>query len=282
MLRIVTDSASDITLKQAEEMQIEIVPLTIAFEDGICPQETEEDFNMFFERLASSKNLPMTSQPSPESYLKIFEKAKENNEEVVVIALSSGLSGTFQSANIAKDISGYENIYVVDSRQAIMSQRMLVEYAVRLRSEGLDAKGISEKIEKIRDRITVCGLIDTMTYLRKGGRIPGALAVIGNALQIKPVIILRDTILQNLGKTRGRKAGIRMLQEEMEKAGRDPDWPVYFGYTVNRELGMEFMEDTVNRYSLDKYDIFPVGGVIGTHVGPQCLGIAFVAKEKDE
>ena len=189
MIQIITDSASDITRKEAEDMGIHIVPLRIQFEDGECPQETEEDFLTFYERLEKAKELPKTSQPSPQTYLEYFEEAEKAQDEVLVITLSSGLSGTIGAAQTAKDISEYEKVYIVDSRQAILAQRMLVEYAVKLRAEQMPVKEIVAKLEELRDQITVCGMLDTLTYLKKGGRIPAALAVVGNVIGIKPVYI---------------------------------------------------------------------------------------------
>lgn len=280
MLRIVTDSASDITLDQAREMGIEIVPLTITFEDGVCPQETEEDFLEFFRRLEKADKLPVTSQPSPQPYLDIFYDAKEKQEEVIVIALSSGLSGTVHAAETAKKICQYENIYVIDSKQAIITQRMLAEYAVKLRAQGKTAQEIVEAIQDVRERMTVCGVINTLTYLKKGGRIPASLAILGNVLNIKPVIVLRDTVLKQLSKARGFHAGKKRLWQEYEAVEPDPEFPVYFGYTVSRELGEEFQKETMERYSITQGRLFPVSGVIGTHVGPGCIALAFVAKRQ--
>ena len=280
MIQIITDSASDITKKEAEDMGIHIVSLRIQFEDGECPQETEEDFLTFYERLEKAKELPKTSQPSPQTYLEYFEEAEKAQDEVLVITLSSGLSGTIGAAQTAKDISEYEKVYIVDSRQAILAQRMLVEYAVKLRAEQMPVKEIVEKLEELRDQITVCGMLDTLTYLKKGGRIPAALAVVGNVIGIKPVIVLEDKILKTMAKVRGRKAGKKKLHERFEERGADLEFPVYFGFTSNREIGEEFMNETTEKYHLENARLYPVGGVIGTHVGTNCIAIAFVNKEK--
>ena len=142
MLQIITDTASDITLDQAKQLGIHIVPLNIQFPDGPCPQETEADFQLFYERLIKANELPMTSQPTPDQYLHYFEEAKASGDEVLVLTLSSGLSGTVNAANTAKDLCGYERIYIVDSRQAIAAQRILVEQAVKLRNENISTTEI--------------------------------------------------------------------------------------------------------------------------------------------
>ena len=278
MLQIITDSASDITREEAQEMNIFVVPLRIQFEDGECPQETGEDFPKFYERLVQSEKLPTTSQPSPQEYLGYFEAAKEKGDEVLVITLSSGLSGTIGAAETAKQICGYDKIAIVDSRQAIMAQRMVVEYALSLRNQGMELNSIVKKLEELRDHITVCGVVDTLTYLRKGGRIPAGMDIIGNVIGIKPVIVLEDCVLKPLAKVRGRKAGKKMLYRRLEQVELDERFPVYFGYSSNRKLGEEFMKETIEKYHLKNAALFPVGGVIGTHVGTDCIAISFVEK----
>ena len=278
MLQIITDSASDITREEAQEMNISVVPLRIQFEDGECPQETGEDFPKFYERLVQSEKLPTTSQPSPQEYLGYFETAQENGDEVLVITLSSGLSGTIGAAETAKQICGYDKIAIVDSRQAIMAQRMVVEYALSLRNQGMELNSIVKKLEELRDHITVCGVVDTLTYLRKGGRIPAGMDIIGNVIGIKPVIVLENCVLKPLAKVRGRKAGKKMLYRRLEQVELDERFPVYFGYSSNRKLGEEFMKETIEKYHLKNAALFPVGGVIGTHVGTDCIAISFVEK----
>ena len=278
MLQIITDSASDITREEAQEMNISVVPLRIQFEDGECPQETGEDFPKFYERLVQSEKLPTTSQPSPQEYLGYFEAAKEKGDEVLVITLSSGLSGTIGAAETAKQICGYDKIAIVDSRQAIIAQRMVVEYALSLRNQGMELNSIVKKLEELRDHITVCGVVDTLTYLRKGGRIPAGMDIIGNVIGIKPVIVLENCVLKPLAKVRGRKAGKKMLYRRLEQVELDERFPVYFGYSSNRKLGEEFMKETIEKYHLKNAALFPVGGVIGTHVGTDCIAISFVEK----
>ena len=280
MIQIVTDSASDITLKQAEEMNIQIVPLTILFEDGVCPQETDEDFQIFYERLIKENGLPKTSQPTPNKYLEIFRLAKELGDDVLVITLSGGLSGTVQSAKLAKDLAEYERIEIIDSKQAILTQRMLVEYAVKLREQGKTLEEITERVLEQREKLTVCGMLDTLTYLKKGGRIPASMALLGNLLRIKPVIILKNSVLEQLGKARGRRDGLKMLCTQMEEAEIDLDFPVYFGYTLDPEPSKQFQMEMEQKFQLKNTKLYPVGGVIGTHVGPNCVAVAFAVKEK--
>lgn len=281
MLRIITDSAADITLAQAEKMNIQIVPLSITFPDGECPQETEEDFKVFYQRLAASKELPTTSQVPLDTYLRHYQAAQAAGDDILVLTLSGGLSGTVRSAETAKQLCDYDRIFIVDTHQAILSQRMVVEHAVRLRDQGMSTEQIVAEVEALRDRVTVSGVVDTLVYLRKGGRIPASLAILGTALKIKPVIALQGSILQAIGKAMGRKAGIRMLHERFEKYPPDPAFPILFGYTSDAEISREFMEELVEKYHLQSFTtaLLPVGGVIGTHVGDNCIALCYVAQQ---
>lgn len=275
-----TDSAADITLEEAQELQIDIVPLTITFKEEVMKQETTEDFTEFYQKLKTVDQLPVTSQPSPERYLTVFEQAQERGEEVLVLALSSGLSGTYESACLAREMSSYkEHITVVDTKQAILTQRMLVEYAVRLRDAETPLEEIVEKVNDVKDRMVVCGVINTLKYLKMGGRIPRSMAFIGEALNIKPVIILQDGQLKELAKKRGIAGGKKSLLQELTKQPVDAAFPVYFGYTLNSQKGKEFMEETIEQYGLENTQMAPIGGVIGTHVGPDGIALAFVREK---
>lgn len=276
MLRIITDNASDITVEQAKELDIDLVFLEITFEDGECPQRSTEDFATFYRRLEKCDKLPVTSRPSPQAYLDIIQDAKEKDEEVLILTISGGLSGTVESAHEAKRMSGYDRVCIVDTHQAIIAQRLLVEMAVRLRDEGYSAQEIARRIEHSRDKVVVCGVVDTLKYLRKGGRIPAGLAAIGSILNIKPVIVLEDTKLKTMGKARGYTQGVKMLYQRMKQDQCSKAYPVYFGYTTNRELGLSLLQKTKETFGLNCVKLNPVGGVIGTHCGTDCVAIAYV------
>ena len=280
-IRIITDTASDITREQAEAMGVRLVPLTITFGETKMAMDTEEDFQAFFERLYEEKELPKTSQPSPQLYLNEYETARKNGEDVLVLALSGGLSGTVRSARLAKELSGYDRIRIIDTRQAILTQRMLVERAVKRRAEGRSAEEIEKELLEVRDRMVVCGALDTLTFLRKGGRIPPGLDIIGNVLEFKPVIELKDGVLVKLGIARGQKKSRHYLYREYEAVPVDKDWPVYTGYTYDSAAGESFFRETKERYQLEGCRMYPVGGVIGTHVGKNCLALAFVRERNN-
>lgn len=281
MLRIITDSASDITALQAEKMKIDIISLEITFEDGPCPQRTEADFVRFYERLQTCQTLPITSRPAPQSYLEIFLDAKAHNDEVLVFTVSSGLSGTIETAVVAKKLAEYDPIYIVDTHQAILTQRMLVEQAVRMRDQGESASKIAAYIESIRDDVVVCGVVGTLKYLQKGGRVPASMALLGQVMNIKPVIVLEDKILKQLGKARGYAAGISLLHKRIEEDGWDPQLPMLFGYTSDKQLGEQLMQKTCEKFGVTNTAIYPIGGIIGTHCGTDCMAVAYLRKNKN-
>lgn len=278
MIQIVTDNAADITREEAEKLNIQLIPLSIAFEDETIVQETLADIQHFYQKLRQSKGLPVTSQPTPQAYLKVFEQAKAVGDEVIVITLSSGLSGTLQSAQIAKDMADYDKIYVEDSGQAILAQRMIVEETVKRRDAGASSDELVAFIQQFREKVLVFGLVDTLTYLQKGGRVPKSLAIIGNAVKLKPVIEVHDKVLISLGTARGTKKGKKYLYDEIKKQPIDLSYPVYFGATDNAEAGKLFQQEASVDFKLKNTSFYPIGGIIGTHLGPNTIAICYVKK----
>lgn len=279
MIRIVTDNASDITAEEARSLNIDRVCLVTSFEDGPCPMDTGRDYDLFYEKLAQSEKLPMTSRPSPERYLDIFEEAQKNGDHVLVLTLSSGLSGTCESAHVAKNMCGYENITIIDTQQAVMTQRILVERAVFLRDSGMPFGRIVSEINDLKDRVHVIGIIGSLKCLKKGGRIPPALATIGDALGIKPVITVKDGVIVSVGKVRGMKAGINMAWKMLDAEDIDRDYPLVFGYTSDLGIAESFVRDTMARCNMADGKICQVCGIIGTHLGPDSIGVAYVSKK---
>ena len=278
MLRILTDTGSDITYHRAKEIGIESLEIDIKFDEFPYDYRSDTDFKIFYDNLVKAKNLPTTSQITPAKYLEIFNNVKEKGDEMLVITLSGGLSGTYQSALIAREECNYDGISIVDSRQAVLSQRALTEEAIKLRDEGKTRGEIEQVLFALRDRFVVCALLDTLTYLKKGGRVPPAMAIIGNPLKIKPVIILKDGKLEPLEKARGFKAGKQAVWNQFEKDGYEKSRPVYFAHCNDEERGKEFMQETIEKYGLNKDNcfIYPIGGVIGTHLGPGSLLLSYV------
>ena len=259
-----------------------VLPLSVRFgdteyQDGVTITKEE-----FFERLIESDTLPTTSQISPYAFEEAYRKAREAGEEIIVITLSGKLSGTFQSAVIAAE--DFENIYLVDSENAAIGEKILVELAVRLKDQGADAKNIYETLEKEKKNICLLALLDTLEYLQKGGRISKAAAFAGGLLSIKPVITLSEGEVAVLGKARGSKQGNNLLAQQIAAAGGvDFDMPYSLAYSgLSDALLQKYIKDSEALWK-DGTDSLPttlIGAVIGTHAGPGAIAVAFFAKDK--
>ena len=280
MIKIVTDSAADITPAQAKSLGITVLPLRIHFGDTVYYQEEDETFVHFYELLEASQELPHTSQASPTDYLALFEQAKQDGDSIVLLTLSSGLSGTIQSAGIAKEMVDYDEIYIVDSRQAVVGQRLLTEYAVKLRDEGKSAKEIAAMVEEARGRVVLAGAVDTLKYLHKGGRVSKSVELVGSVLGVKPIIFIDEAgALKMVDKARGFMGCANALFKIVEKYGApDPYMPVYFGHTNCPESCERFRKAAVDKYGFADTVMSPVGGIVGTHLGPGTFIIAYLKK----
>lgn len=281
-MMIITDSASDILQDEAERLGVRLVHLDIMLGGEHFNLNTHEMFDRFYRMLAERDDFPTTSQPSPEAYLELYEEARERGEDVLAICLSGALSGTVESARIAAGLSGWEDrIAIMDTRHAIASQRLLVEEAARLRDEGKAASEIIPRLEYLRDRIRICGVLDKLEYLRRGGRIPSGLAKVGDLLSIKPVVAVDDGAVAPIGKARGRHAGEKRLRQEFEKHPYDPAWQITFVYSLGMEIVEEFASRFCELFGIDRAatrDV-QIGPTIGAHLGPDCVGLCFVAKD---
>ena len=273
--RIIVDSTADLVPEIKE--RVHTVPLSVRFGDEEYIDGVTIDYKTFYEKLIESDVLPTTSQANPDAFMKEFEKTKEAGESAVVITLASKLSGTYQSAMIAAD--DYENIYVVDSGNVAMGSSILVELAFKMLDEGMSAKEIAEKLEEEKKKVVIVALLDTLEYLKKGGRISKTAAFAGNVLNIKPVISVVEGDIIMLGKARGSKMGNNLLVQEIDKAGGiDFSKPVLLGYSgLSDALLLKYIEDS--RYiwegNIDEVRYSTVGSVIGTHAGPGAIVVAF-------
>ncbi|MBQ5322063.1 MAG: DegV family protein, partial [Oscillospiraceae bacterium] len=180
MIKIVTDSAADFELWELEEKNIAAVPLSVVFGETEYKENIDITKERFFELLKTEKEMPRTSQPSPQDYIDLIEEARSNDDDIIIITISSGLSGTYQSVVATKELVGYDRCYVVDSLSGTGGERMVVEYAVRLRDEGKTAKEIVEKTTALRERVVLYTVMDTLEYLHRGGRISSTVYKIGS------------------------------------------------------------------------------------------------------
>ena len=277
-VRIITDSGSDIL--PGEHEGLVVLPLSITFGTTTYADGADLSHERFYELLVEEDDLPKTGQVNPFAFSQAFEEAYEAGDEVVCITLSSKLSGTYQSALTAASEAKVV-ARVVDSLNVCVGERILVEYALRLAEKGKSAAEIAEELERVRGNICVVGLLDTLEYLKRGGRISAAAAGVGALLSIKPVITIDDGEVKVLGKARGSKNGRNLLSEQVEKAGGiDFARPVALGYAgLSDKLLRKYIEDSKAIWEPGFPDgrlpVHSVGATIGTHVGPGAIALAF-------
>lgn len=282
-VRIITDSASDITREDvaaAGNPALTVLPLSITFGNATYEDGVNLSHQRFYELLVEGDDLPMTGQVNPYAFEQAIGEARAAGDEVIVITLSGKLSGTNASANTAA-ASFDSGVYVVDSKNVTVGERVLVDYALRLVDEGLSAADIATALEQAREDIYVVGLLDTLEYLRRGGRIPASAAALGKLLSIKPVITIEDGAVELLGKARGSKNGRNLLTQQVEAAGGiDFAMPIALGYAgLDDALLRKYIEDSrhiwEDHIALEDLPVHSVGATIGTHVGPGAIALAF-------
>ena len=280
MIRILTDSASDILPAEAEQLGVTVIPLNVTLEDGtILRDGVDMTPSAYYEILAGCRKLPTTSQPSPELFENFFLEAAAAGDEVIGIFLSHALSGTYQCAKLAADMANVDNVLFVDSGHVCLSEALLVRLAVQLRDSGKTAGQIAAILEHAKEHLHLVAAIDDLKYLRKGGRLPAAVAVAGGMLGIKPLITIQDGKVAMAGKARGLPgAYVALFKKVEEMGGINPAFPALAGYTVSpREVTPI---QTYLRDNLQQEDLLvrQIGCVIGTHADPGAFGIAFFDK----
>ena len=288
-IRIIVDSSADIEEDYARDHGIQIIPMTITFGNEEFAEGVDITRTEFFQRLVETDELPRTSQIPPMVFQDIFQEIVTAGDTAVVITLSSHISGTYQSACIAA-APFKESVFVVDSENATIGERLLAERAWALREEGLSAADIAYCLDQEKKDIRLVASLDTLEYLHRGGRISGAAAAIGGLLSIKPVVGVVDGDVVVLGKARGSKASRNMVFEEIEKAGgvdlTRPIWVAYSGLSdktarkyIADSLAIATEKGLISSPDEIEMPLPLVGAVIGTHVGPGGVAFAFFARE---
>lgn len=281
MVKILIDSASDIDLTEARELGVALTPMKITFEDGEYLDGINLTHAEFFEKLSRCAELPHTSQINPYQFEEEFEKLTADGGEVVAIVLSSKLSGTYKSAVQAAEKFGGK-VYVVDSMNASNGERLLCLFALRLLKEGRSAREIYEELERVKGRINVIAVLDTLVYLKKGGRISPLTAFAGEMLSIKPVIGIREGEVRLLGKAIGSKKSNNLLNKLVKEKGIDFSMPYGVMWSgADDGTAKRYVEDSGALWK-DSTDFIPsymIGSTIGTHIGAGAVGVAFFEKE---
>lgn len=278
MIRIVVDSSADYALEELKEKNMQMVSLTITVGEKSYRGGVDITADELYEMLLAGESFPKTSQPSPQDFYEIFKDAKEKGDSVVCITLSTGLSGTFQSATIAKNMTDYSEIYLVDSLAATHLIRVMADYACKLRDEGKSASEIAQAVTELQPRVKVLAGVDTLEFLYKGGRLNRATAVIGELANLKPIItIVKDGTLSVVGKCIGRNKAVAYITKAMAAKEIDTNFPVYSIYAYGSE-NTEKLEEKLEEIGIHCDKRQQLGTAIGTHIGPGAFAVVYVEK----
>ena len=278
MVRIITDSAADFEPFELEKLRIDCIPIKVMVGETEYEENVDLSKDQFFALLASTGATPKTSQPAPNILMDLFADAKQAGDEAIYICLSSALSGTCQTACMTAEDADYDGVHVLDSRNATGGQRLLVEYAVKLREEGKTAGEILEAVSALRDKIVLYACIDTLEYLYRGGRISQTVYKLGTMAQVKPVIrVSEEGGIEVPAKAMGMRKGMDMLCKRIEQQKPSAEHHFYVMYTADRTIGQTLAEKIRTMgYDIPEEQIIQVGAGIGSHIGPNACGIVYV------
>lgn len=273
MTKIIVDSTCDITLERAMEIGIHMVPLSVCFGEESYLDKYEITNEEFYKKLEEEENLPSTALVSVGAFIDVYQKYPK--DDIIVLTISSELSGTNNSARLAKEMSGRSNIYIIDSKTASLGLGLLVEKAVGL-CDSLSAEEMVLKLSDYAERVCVVGVVDTMKYLMKGGRVSTVQGSVGGLIGIKPLICVKDGIITSIGKGRGTQGAtnklVELLQTEMEIDTEDD-----FAFaTSGAAKGLDYLKEKLGKADCDKF--YSIGSVVGTHTGPGVIAAAFFVK----
>lgn len=278
MVKIVTDSSCDISLERCAELGVELLPITVNFGEESYRANLDITNEEFYEKLATVQELPKTAQITPAQFEKIFQLYKESGDDVVCLFISSKMSGTLQSARVAKNILDADNILLPDTLNVTFALGLLVEEAVKMRDAGMTGAEIVAKIEELIPRIRLFAMIEDLKYLKMGGRLSATSALVASILGICPIITLKDGLVEVVGKARGKKAAFAAIRKCVEKEPISADYCVTLGHAnvpENCKAFEGYMEDLLKKREIH---VSSIGSIVGTHTGPGAVGLAYIKK----
>lgn len=276
-IKIVTDSTADLPQSIIEDYDITVVPLKIIFGEDVFVDGVDIDGPTFFERLQQAKEMPKTSQVNPNEFYPVFKNILTQGDEIVGIFISSDMSGTAQSATIAKSDLDSDKIHIIDSQTVTFELGALVIKAAQMVKQGKDAEAIIAEIEALKKRTQLYAMIDTLEYLVKGGRLRATSGMIGTALQLKPIITIKNGLVESISKQRGRKKAFKWIKTEMDRKGQTIEGKtVFVGHSNAPEIMEEFKRWLLSQWQPKEIIESEIGPIVGVHAGPGCVGLVVV------
>jgi len=279
MTRIITDSTSDVRPAEWEKSGVSVLPLSVNFGEKRYLDGVDLTNDTFFEMLEKAEQLPTTSQINPDTFSRAFQEYTDFGDDVVGIFISTKLSGTCNSALIAAQEVNPEKIFVVDSKIGTFGLTIIVREAVKMRDAGMRASEIAANLKKLIPRVRLVAMVDTLKYLRMGGRISVASALVGGILGIRPMVDVMDGAIQNVGKVRGKYSAMQFILEYLKTHPLDTGLTFSIGHSNTRQDCNNLLEFLKTHLPVDKAFIGEIGAVIGTYIGSGAFGIAYFEKE---
>ncbi|HQK53757.1 MAG TPA: DegV family protein [Sedimentibacter sp.] len=278
-IRIVIDSTSDVTDEIIEKYNIKMVPLTVNFENESFLDKVELNSKQFFEKLETAEKLPTTTLVSPGTFMEVFSDILLEGDKVLGLFLASEFSGTYDSACMAKNMIGSDDIYIIDSRSVCLGAFALILEAIELVQQNKDIEEIVKELEALREKVVAVAALDTLKYLEKGGRLSKGQAVVGTLLNVKPIIEIKDGKINVIEKIRGKNKAVKWFDEWIEKNNYDLSNKTVLLFHGKAYEQLKMLREAIeDKYKIKNIIEQEIGAVIGTHSGPGVLGIGFVNK----
>ncbi len=273
-IQIITDSTAYFTKAEAEALNIKVVPLAVTFEGVTENEGYPGEFEGFYNQLKTSQSFPTTSQPSIEAFASVFQKVVDSGKEIICLVISAALSGTYNSASVAAEMTAPDKISIVDSKTTVANLKYLVKMAVDMAGQGMSRNEIVKALDEQKEKTQVDLTVDTLEYLKKGGRLSSAQAFLGSLLNVRPIIGLVDGKLIPVNKVRGKSKALEFMMD------RIPENVVHISvcHILNEEEAKEVQGKLQERFPNVKVDLDVIGPVIGSHLGPKAIGICSILK----
>lgn len=276
MIQIITDSSSDISQKKAKELNLIVLPLTVRFGDDVYKSGIDITDEEYYKRLVSEKNLPTTAQVNPYEFEERYKEILDQGDEIVSIHISSELSGTCQSASIAKDNLESDKITVIDSRNVCSALGLLAIIAGQMRDQGVSAAEITEAIQSYIPKLHLFVALETLDYVKKGGRISPTVAFVGGALGLHPIVSLIDGKIEVVDKAKGKKSSVKWMCKKLAELPYKKDLPLLVGHANAPDKGQELWKLLEEQGVKGITDNVCMGPVVGTYSGPDAVGIFYI------
>lgn len=280
MVQIITDSTCDLSRERLDEIGAVCVPLTVHFGDQTFIDGKNLTAQEFYQHLRTHDEIPTTAQPTPHSFEQAFQEALDKGNEVLCILIGGKLSGTVQSAHIAKTSLESDKIWIVDTNNVCSSLGLLVEIAAKRAKGGVTAEELFHEMTELSSRAKVYCAMETLNYIKKGGRLSGTAAIIGTMLNLHPIVTTVDGLIINVAKAKGKKRMFSKMKELVMAEGVDEAYPIMFGQAEAGENIAKLKECFAEDFDISNcFDSF-IGPVVGTYAGPGAVAVGIICKKK--